>query len=463
MSRARGVRQAAVVLGLPLLSLAWAPASRAQTTYVCPPAPTGVPGLSGGPQFAATNPPDAFASELADPRWTGAWREDFSATSTSQVASRILNDGSNIFLSLQAIVDPDGAQIGADGIYLGFSQDGTTAKFVKVVMDAAPPAGGFVNDATSISTASSWKTTNGGNSVWPKQGPQSWALPTGIHVWTGNGTENGASWGFNVELSLADLGTTLGLAGPLTTPFYMWYEIVVETPTSSDQYSWPAGSTVGFDSTTSGCTPASPCAVLPVNVWGIVEAPTSNKCPAGISIGATSIGTKPLTAGAPGTTVAFGSGQPGNDFVAELTNTDALNPLTVNAIQARFRIADWASTVGVGGSWTDLATTGTPAARVRGVNGATSGEISLPCVNPPFTSTSVDCYQPPAGAPATQGMLVELSQNDGSGYRYVHDSAWVDLTFVNPSTATGGAGGGAGSGGSVGGASGNAGTSGSAG
>jgi hypothetical protein len=117
--------------------------------------------------------------------------------------------------------------------------------------------------------------------------------------------------------------------------------------------------------------------------------------------------------------VFFGSGQPGNDFVTELTNSDLLNPLTRNAIQARFRIADWPATVGVGGSWTDLATTGSPAVSVRGANGATGGEVTLPCVNPPFGSTTVDCYQPPTGAPVTQGLLVELSQNNGSGYRFV--------------------------------------------
>ena len=49
------------------------------------------------------------------------------------------DDGSSLFFSLQALADPDGAQVGADAVYLGFSKDGTTAVVVKVLMTAAPP------------------------------------------------------------------------------------------------------------------------------------------------------------------------------------------------------------------------------------------------------------------------------------------------------------------------------------
>ena len=102
MSRARGVMQATVVFWL---CMAWGLAARAQTTYLCPPYPAGVTGLSGGPQFAATTLPDTLASQLDNPRWTGACREDFSASQSTQAAARILTDGSNLFFSLQAVVE----------------------------------------------------------------------------------------------------------------------------------------------------------------------------------------------------------------------------------------------------------------------------------------------------------------------------------------------------------------------
>ena len=118
---------------------------------------------------------------------------------------RILNDGTSLFFSLQAVVDPDGAQVGSDAVYLGFSKDGTTGVVVKVLMTAAPPSAGFTNDATSISTARGLlvgRATNGGSTGWPKQGlPQTWASSSTVHVWTGNGTANGAAWGFNAKLA----------------------------------------------------------------------------------------------------------------------------------------------------------------------------------------------------------------------------------------------------------------------
>ena len=40
---------------------------------------------------------------------------------------------------------------------------------------------GFTNDSTAVSTATWWKTTNGGSSPWPKQGlPQPWASSANV-------------------------------------------------------------------------------------------------------------------------------------------------------------------------------------------------------------------------------------------------------------------------------------------
>jgi hypothetical protein len=424
----------AAALGFVLVA-GW-PARASAVTYLCPPAPEGVYGLPGGPQFA--NPiPDTFGSELDDPRWNGSWREDFAATTSTEAAARILNDGTYLYFSLQAIADPDGAQIASDAVYLGFSQDGTTGILVKVVMDAAPPSGGWVNDATSVSTATWWKTTNGGTTPWPKKGPQSWATPTTIHLWTGAGTANGSAWGFNARLSLADIGSALGLSGALTGPFYMWYQIDIETASTIVNYSWPAGTTLGLNSTTAPCTSASVCAVLPVSTFGNVNPTSVANCPTGISIDPMSIGTTvpPVSGGIPGTTVYSGTTHPTNTFVAELTNTDALNPLTTNAVQGRFRISDWGSQIGMGGTWKDVATVGTPpGVAVNGVNSASAVEVALTCSNLTPTSTSINCYQLPTGAPPDQCLLVELSQNNGSGMRFVHDSARRNMDFVRAST-----------------------------
>ncbi len=130
----------------------------------------------------------------------------------------------------------------------------------------------------------------------------------------------------------------------------------------------------------------------------------------------------------------FGSGHAANNFVAELTNTDTLNPPTANSVQGRFRIADWGSQIGVGGSWTDVATVWTSATAATGTNAATAGRGLLNCINPPFNATNNSCYQLPAGAPTDQCLLVELAQSNGSGMRFVHDSARRNMDFVNAST-----------------------------
>ena len=103
-------------------------------------------------------------------------------------------------------------------------------------------------------------------------------------------------------------------------------------------------------------------------------------------------------------------------------------------------------------------TTGTAGVAAYGSDTVAASEVRLPCVNPPFTTTSNDCFQLPVGTPSSQGVVVELSQTNGSGARFVHDSAWVSMNFVNPSTSAGGAAGGgvAGAGGSAAGAGGSA-------
>ena len=426
------------LFALPLafaLAFAWTSRASAQT-YLCPPAPEGVFGLPGGPRFTESPAPDIFAPELDDPRWNGAWREDFSVSSSTEASARILNDGTSLFVSLQATVDPDGAQIGSDAVYLGFSQDGTTGIVVKILMDAAPPAAGFTNDSTSVSSATWWKTTNGGASPWLKQGPQSWATPANVHLWTGDGTANGAAWAFNAKLSLADLGTALGLGSALGGQFFMWYQIDIETPSTTAHYAWPAGATIGFNTTTAPCTSASVCAVMTVGSFGVVNPTVAANCPTGISIDPMSIGSEdpPVTAGVPGTIVHTGAGHAANNFVAELTNTDALNPPTAGSVQGRFRIADWGSQIGVGGSWTDVATVGTSTTAAHGTNAATPNEVLMNCINPPFNATNNSCYQLPASAPTDQCLLVELSQNNGSGMRFVHDSARRNMDFVSAST-----------------------------
>ncbi len=258
MALDRGPRRGSFVSLVLALTLAFSAKAAAQT-YLCPPAPEGVFGLPGGPRFADSPAPDTFASQLDDPRWNGSWREDFSVSTSTEAGARILNDGTYLYISLQATVDPDGAQVGSDAVYLGFSADGNTGVVVKVLMDAASPSTGFTNDATAVSTATWWKTTNGGSSPWPKQGlPQAWATSANVHLWTGDGTANGAA--SCVQRPAQPGGSGDGARprrGPWNGQFSMWYQIDIETTSTTVHYAWPAGTTIAFDGTTEPCTGAS--------------------------------------------------------------------------------------------------------------------------------------------------------------------------------------------------------------
>jgi hypothetical protein len=422
------------------LVFSWASISEAQT-YLCPPAPEGVYGLPGPPKFADT--PDSFSSQLDDPRWNGAWREDFINSSSTDAGVRILNDGSNLFMSLQATVDPDstGPHAGSDAIYLGFAtydsvngKNGLVGVIVQITFMSAPPTSGLTNDPNLVVTSNWWKTTDGG-ATWPKSVPQGWASPTNVHDWTGPGTANGAAWAFNAKISLADLGTALGLSGALTGPFLMWYEIDVATSATTVPYAWPAGTAIEFDTTTAPCSPASKCALEPLNTWGVVYPSVAANCPTGISIDPMSIGVaNGESGGIPGTVVHYGIGNPSNDFIADMVDTGG-NAIQTGSVKGEFRIADWGSQIGVNGTWKSVVTTGNPPVAAVGTNGTSGSQVSLPCDNQPPAAGVNSCYQLPLGAPSDQCLLVELSQNGGAAdVKFVHDSARRNMDFVNAST-----------------------------
>ena len=422
-------RWPSVLAGALALSLGAAPAFGAPLNTVCPPPPEGVFGLPGAPQFAAPTP-DTFGGQLDDPRWNGNYRLDFTDASSSEAAVRMLRDGDALYVSFEARVDPDGAAANVDGIYVGFSQDGTTAVMTNVTMTAGPP----LTNSNAISAAKWWKTTNGGATSWHEQSvPQTWATGTNVHAWSGTGTGPGASaWALNAKFSLTDIGAALG-GGPLTGPFRMWFEINVHTAAAGPiPYDWPSGSTLGMDTSGAPCTGSTPCAVLPVSTFGTAYPTLTTDSPTGIKIDPMSIGVLPLSSGGvPGTTVHYGAGHAANDFVAVMTDTSGA-AIAANTVEGRFRIADWGSVIGVGGDWKDMVTDGS-GHPVLGLNANTGSQVVLHCVNPPDTSAP-ECFQLPAGASTDQCLLVELAQHGGSGATFVSSSARRNMDFVNAST-----------------------------
>ncbi len=400
--------------------------SRAQT-YVCPPPPEGVYGLPGGPKFAESPLPDSFASQVDDPRWNGSWRNDFATGSSTEAGVRMLKEGTNLFVSFEAKVDPDGASGAgsADEVFLGFSADGMTAQVVKLTMTASPPQ----TNSTSIQAATTWKTTNGGTS-WVQQLPVAWAGTSNVHLWSGTGAGNGDAWAFNAKLDLTAIGTALG--APVTGSFYMWYEIDIDGPSATVQYSWPAGVVVTADGNgpLSLSQPITNTTTHAIS-WGNAYPTVATNCPVGIALDPMAIGLTPVTSGIPSTVAHYGTGHPPNDWVAELTPPAGSTTIPDGSVKARFRIANWGSTIGVGGDWKDMLPSPSPG--VPGTQTNVGSQIDWHCVNPPDVSAP-QCYQLPSGAPTDQCLLVELSQANGSGIQFLNDSARRNMDFVNAST-----------------------------
>jgi hypothetical protein len=364
--------------------------------------------------------PDTFASQLDDPRWNGAWHDDFIPSSSTEAGVRIVKEGGFLFISLDTPVDPNGAAINSDAVYLGFSRDGVTAEMVKITMTAVPP----LTNATQISSVNWWKTTDGGATPWPKQGgPLLWATTSNIHVWSGTGTGNGDSWAFNAKIDLTAVGAHLDGGAALSSNFYIWYEILVQTPAGPVPYNRPLGTTLTFNGMNQALLQAGAS-------WANVYPTMATNCPAGISIDPMHIGVTPISgSGIPSTTVHYGTGHAANDFVALLDNGGSTLP---NAnVKARFRLANWGSMIGVGGDWHDIIPS--PGGGVPGTRDNVGNQITFHCVNPPDVSDA-PCYQLPVGAPPDQCLLVELSQTNASGVKFLHDSARRNMDFVNASS-----------------------------
>jgi hypothetical protein len=225
----RAYRHCLATFAAGLVGLSFSHTSEAQT-YLCPPPPEGVYGLPGGPKFAEVPlPADGFADKLDDPRWNGAWRNDFAVSSSTEAGVRMLREGNYLFISLEAKVDPNGAVAGADAVYLGFSRDGTTADLVKIMMTAGPP----LSNSMSISSVNWWQTTDGGATDWPSGGePLPWASGSNIHAWS-NTVAAGGRWAINAKIDLVAVGAHLDSGAALANDFRFFYLIDIRTATDT--------------------------------------------------------------------------------------------------------------------------------------------------------------------------------------------------------------------------------------
>src|ERR1043165_622792 len=157
---ARGMRAFMVLSAFAATSVV---TSAAHAVTECVPGAVGVPGLSGPPVWTGTG---SWAT-IDDPRWNGAVRDGFPniVSMANDATARVLQDGSSLYMTLQALVDPDGytttgsgaTLVNWDRVFIGFRNPTTSAVQLLEVEATAAAAG----DTWATHVEKTWSRPNG--------------------------------------------------------------------------------------------------------------------------------------------------------------------------------------------------------------------------------------------------------------------------------------------------------------
>jgi hypothetical protein len=449
--------QWAFIVGIVLV---FATSGVARADNMCAPAPVGVFGLTGAPDFweqpaVTVGSPDlavpaGFGQELDDPRWNTSWHYDFGSGGMSEAGMRALEDdtGHYLYLSFLVYADPNGAST-ADAIYLGLSDAaGAHGDLAKISLSGTDPLPALRN-AAQTQVVTWWGTADGGTTWHADQntlgvnctggatgpGPLCWFETSMVHVWTGAGTyaaagsaagtDNvGYAWAINARIDLTKVGYHLGAGGALARPYHIFSELSVAVPAGMPiLYDWPSASSLSFD--------GSGLPVSSISGWG--QANSDATTCAGIAVTDMSIGLTPVTTVGtmkiPATTISYGATNPANTFVAILSGSGGATVPPAGTVKARFQMANWGSVPGVGGTWNDIL----PAPFFSLPNGTApdgNDTISWSCGG---TSGNACPAFNPATQTADQCLLVELSKASSQPEIFVQDSARRNMDFVHAS------------------------------
>ncbi|MGC4092811.1 MAG: hypothetical protein QM756_33990 [Polyangiaceae bacterium] len=402
-----------VVQALWLFALAFSVSLGARAQTACVPQAGGVPGLSGPPDWAVALPPPLTPTAIDDPRWRGAARETFPdalAGTTPDVAARLIHGGGSLYMQFQGLGDvtagtvsnPGTGNVYWDAGYVAFANAAfTTVHVVRIGVDSAGST--FVYR---------WEKTG---ALWVGiPGPPSWL--TANTAW-GTQSVSGLSITWTINLKIA-LGSVPG------TKF--WYAAdMAQLPTVAvETFAWPARG--GFAQPPSGPDTAIAAATWGAqfdkirdpnsdgtfsdSVWGDLNAYTGSLPAAcsGIRLEDNAIGTQ--------FDWKIATNQ-SNIFHAQLSAVGVPLP-GAGTVKARFRIANWGMTIGLDGSWNDIAGGAYSDNRVNDA----AGLIQWTCPFPPA------CPALPAGSSTDQCMLVEVQAVSGP-ISFLKDSAWRNMLF----------------------------------
>jgi hypothetical protein len=398
----------------------------------CFPVASGVPGLSGAPQWwdSGGAPPRPYNSDLNDPRWRGAVRRGYQNGTGEAAVFRglhMVEGGSPVlYASLQVFNDPtQGANL--DSVYVGLQKGGGTAYVIEIYaydtvadQDAVDVAGFQVYERTG----SSWTSLTD---------PPDWLNQAKAWLKIVPGSPQKYSWAVNLRIptrnggaAIDDAGIDLGnLAGGAT--FKFWYAMVKDLGAGVVAYYWPR---TGADITISGS--GDNVYPDPATTWDTARTGSGAGCGTGISLNGWDIGTTnndPNT-GLPAPhliLVSTTAPAPTNHLYARpLNQTGAA--ITPNSLQATFRTANWGSaadfTFAAGATPWEEVLPGTT--KDNGAASTPNGSQASIEFNWTIPTSDAGDWLPGGSKWEHQCMLVTLS----GPYDFINDSAYRNMDFA---------------------------------
>ncbi|MEO8903496.1 MAG: hypothetical protein ABI488_14835 [Polyangiaceae bacterium] len=410
---------------LALLLLA---SGRLQAAQSCVSRAYGVPGLFGSPVWVPTGPAIVKAN-LDDPRWAGSTRLYFPADTGSGQATeatvRALVDGTTLTLSYE--VDADPATDSEDTVWLGIGKGAAQASasstdqdnfLLQVSLGSATITSGTLAGVLPASSVTAWTNVGADPSAWTQDLGHPWFDTNIARVWVGDSTVP-YKWAVNVKIDLS----TIGIGGS-TLDGKLFVASFVDTALGSGWiHQWPNDVVTVVNSNVAQ-TEFSQNTIVPTK-WGDMTLPASflTPCTDGISLEAMQIGASPPPDNLINT-LSLNSSHADNDFFAYPSWNSV--GIGLNAIKARFRLAEWGSQqiASPTAPWVDLFTT-------MPENDA-SGHVDRTCA-----AGAAACGSVALGKDAHQCMLVELSKGSGSSpdtLKFANDSVYRNMDFDTTST-----------------------------
>lgn len=406
---------------------------------VCLPNATGVPFLSGPPNwFDAAQPQPQFWPEVDDPRWRGSFLYTFGGAAASEhVAFRGLRTATHLYLIWNITVDPLLDEF--DELWVAFSPG---AGQDDILIEVIPFSNSNVN-VTPPTTAASVQvlTRTPGAAFVAQPGLPNWlvAATTDMRVIRVVGESR---WAVMMRVPIAAPPNGLSLANT----FHMWSGTMVTHAAGIAEYNYPTG--VDLNNVLASTNNTG---------WASVRrdvAPTDASCIRGVSINSSDIGTE----GGGGTCAVAAStlssninltvgGALGSTVLCARPFNESGAAINANDVEATFRIANWGTQptdpAAINTVWTRV--NPTPATNGAAIANTAKGSITFTwnmtandgTVNDVCTFTpqpaGIACNPLPANPRwIHQCMLVELG--GAPGITFPVSSAARNMNFVQAST-----------------------------